>query len=564
MKIKWKIILSTIGIITLLILSNIFFSFFEVKKIISTETKDEIKNYSNLGLALIEEIYPGDWKANNGILYKGNVVLNENYKVLDEITKNTDILATIFLNDTRISTNVVNSNNERQINTQASEDVINTVLKNGEPYVGVAKIEGKSAQTYYIPLKNSNNEIIGMWFVGVYTDVVNQNIMSTMKTLVFISIILLIVGVIISFYLGNSISKGIVKIKEKLSLMENGNFSFEFDKALIKRKDEVGLITNSALKMKNKICEIIHQIQNESDNLKTMTKDSVIDIEEVNENIQDISATTEELSAGMDETSAATEEVNASISEVENKISNMKEMTYQGEQLALEIKNRAEQLKTETEASYENASNIYEATNKQLRESIEKAKAIDKIKELSQTILEITAQTNLLALNAAIEAARAGEAGRGFAVVADEIRVLSENSSNTVTKINDITAIVSETVSSVVADSKNLLEFVDNQVLNDYKMLVNSSIQYNNDADKVNNVVTEINSFAEESFETIQQIHEAIDEITTSTVQGATETTDIVDKISNIALKATEVLQRTKNNQEGAVKLDEMIDFFSI
>ena len=98
----------------------------------------------------------------------------------------------------------------------------------------------------------------------------------------------------------------------------------------------------------------------------------------------------------------------------------------------------------------------------------------------------------MTALNAAIEAARAGEAGKGFAVVAEEIRVLAENSKNAVSRINDITYNVSEAVESVVQDSKALLDFVDNQVLNDYKMLVDTSKQYDQDADSVQNVVTEI------------------------------------------------------------------------
>lgn len=66
---------------------------------------------------------------------------------------------------------------------------------------------------------------------------------------------------------------------------------------------------------------------------------------------------------------------------------------------------------------------------------------LDKISEISlitESIQGIAGQTNLLALNASIEAARAGEHGRGFAVVAEEVRKLAEQSSQSVTGIDQL------------------------------------------------------------------------------------------------------------------------------
>lgn len=149
-------------------------------------------------------------------------------------------------------------------------------------------------------------------------------------------------------------------------------------------------------------------------------------------------------------------------------------------------------------------------------------------------------------------------------MVADEIRVLAENSKNAVSRINDITYNVSEAVESVVQDSKALLDFVDNQVLNDYKMLVDTSRQYDHDADSVRNVVTEINVIAEQLYETIQQMRQAIDEITTAAGEGAQGTTDIATRVTDIASKTDDVLHQSMENQKSAEKLDEMVGFFQL
>jgi methyl-accepting chemotaxis protein len=353
-------------------------------------------------------------------------------------------------------------------------------------------------------------------------------------------------------------------IQNKLQLMEEGKFDFDFENILVKRKDEIGVMARSSNNMQNKIADIIKNIQNESENVNTIANLSLKHMKEVHGNIEDISATTEELSAGMEETSASTQEMNASTYEIESEVFNMKEKTLNGENLAVEIKQRAGKLKSETGISHQNAINIYDKTNSQLRESIIRTSAIEEIKDLSYTILQITSQTNLLALNAAIEAARAGEAGKGFAVVANEIRVLAENSRSAVSKINDITNNVSDAVASVVKDSKSLLSFMDNQVLKDYEMLVNSSLQYDQDADMVQEVIVEINTIAEKLFETIRQMREAIDGITTAANEGAEGTADIAEKVSDIVTKTENVLNQTLDNQRSAEKLDEMVGFFQL
>lgn len=74
--------------------------------------------------------------------------------------------------------------------------------------------------------------------------------------------------------------------------------------------------------------------------------------------------------------------------------------------------------------------------------------------EIVGFIKGISSQTNLLGLNAAIEAARAGEQGRGFNVVAQEIRKLSNESHQSIGKIE-----------TVIKDISNAIEKINEKVI---------------------------------------------------------------------------------------------------
>ena len=564
MKIKWRIALQvSLLIIGIILTVSIFFNK-SITRLVSEENSEELFNYSILGYSLIDAHYPGEYRLEGDKLYKGETLLNDNYEVVDEFTEKTGILGTIFAGDTRVSTTVKDENGDRKVGTQADKKVLDKVVTDNKVYQGVAVVAGKKADTYYTPIHDKDGAVVGMWFVGVYSEIVAAKIAEATNAINTILIVILFIGFFTSYLLGNNIGSEFNRIKGYLERLEKGDFKISFGEKLAKRKDEIGIITRSFIHMQEQISTIILAIKEETTKIGDSSTILATSSNNVYSDVEEISATTQQLSAGMEETAASTQEMNATAVEIEREIGVVANKSSNGETIAEEIKKRAEELKKVSLESQKVAIEIYEKANKKLRKSIEKTAAIEEIKALSKTILNITSQTNLLALNAAIEAARAGEAGRGFAVVASEIRVLAENSQSAVSKIETISNEVSSAVEDLVADSKGILDFVDSKVIQDYKVLVKTGEQYNDDANTVQGMVSEIKSSTVHLLESITYIRQAIDEVTVATNEGANGSSEIAEKSTSIAFKTNQVLEQANANKESAAYLNEMVQFFQI
>ena len=115
MNIKNKIIFIPSFVIIVLALVVTFVTSLRVNKVILDKTNEELKNYSAMGLTLIDVAFPGDWSLQNGELMKGEASVKGHNEAIDYITNGTNIIATVFAGDTRIATNVVNDAGERQL-----------------------------------------------------------------------------------------------------------------------------------------------------------------------------------------------------------------------------------------------------------------------------------------------------------------------------------------------------------------------------------------------------------------------------------------------------------------
>ena len=94
-------------------------------------------------------------------------------------------------------------------------------------------------------------------------------------------------------------------------------------------------------------------------------------------------------------------------------------------------------------------------------------------------------------MNASIEAARAGDAGKGFAVVAEEIRQLADSSRQTANRIQEINGIVTNAVHNLSGNANNLVDYLNESILPEFKNFVDSGVQYRENATYIESVMNE-------------------------------------------------------------------------
>lgn len=333
---------------------------------------------------------------------------------------------------------------------------------------------------------------------------------------------------------------------------------------LAARKDETGAMALAVKTMSERLLDIVQKLESMGvvvmENAEQL-KDSSGSIGEM---CSDNSATTQELAAAMQESSATAESVSQNIETINKNAQEIMQLSQNGEDDSQKILERAKTLSNTTMKATERTKAMYQQVREETAVAIEKSKAVDRINELTHTIMEISSQTNLLALNASIEAARAGESGRGFAVVADEIGNLANQTQATV---NDIDAIIKEVYEAVRSMSECLnssTEFLENTVLLDYNEFQRVGEQYTDDADNYKSNMQEIGEAVRALGSAINEITEAMEGISRMAEESAEGISVIAEKTSEIVQRVTDEEGLVVTNLDKAHVLGEIVGNFTI
>ncbi|SFR55362.1 methyl-accepting chemotaxis protein [Anaeromicropila populeti] len=388
-------------------------------------------------------------------------------------------------------------------------------------------------------------------------DSVNQMVKVSVGFSVLISLMLVIIAAFVSL-------RATTPLKQiSIVLKKAAEFDFADDGTLEKlsrKKDESGLLARTVFVMEENLRDIVTRIESTSKNL-SLNSDELKEVtNKMNDFSADNSATAEELAAGMEETSATIEAIDGNVNQIKGSANEINRKTTAGAQLAEEIMNRADELRTSTENATQKTKVIYGSVKEKAAEAMEQSKTVDKINVLSNTIMEIADQTSLLALNASIEAARAGEAGRGFAVVANEISNLASQSAETVSNIAAIVGEVHNAVFNMSDCLETALDFLEATVLPDYRYFLSVGKQYDEDAREVQAAMDVIHKEMEELSEITGQISEAVSGINLTVGEATGGVADIAGKTSDIVALTGETYTQVKVSANLVNELEQVID----
>jgi len=145
-------------------------------------------------------------------------ILNNDFTLVDQI-RDTALIdtVTIFFGDLRVSTNVMTEEGIRAVGTRVSEEVGDIVLHEGQEYIGTAFVVNEDYITRYEPLRNHNQEIVGILYAGtrqseflILLNTVDQRI----SLVAFMTVLL-------TFLLATPVSRRITRPLQELRQLSN-------------------------------------------------------------------------------------------------------------------------------------------------------------------------------------------------------------------------------------------------------------------------------------------------------------------------------------------------------
>ena len=459
--------------------------------------------------------------------------------LLDTLKEKMDCEFTIFHGDERAYT-TIQQNGQRAVGTRLSSDIADKVLKQGQSYVGYAKILGEKHLCSYVPTYGPNGQVDGLIFAGISMSKAYAHMNFTVLLACLAALACIIVGIwIVSVYIKRTVSMPLFRLTVLAQTFEKGDLGLNQHQTMmadVESNDEIGVLSQSfdrtICRLRNyigEIADILERIANGDLNAQT-TQDYVGDfasiqtslndiLQRLNETMGQIVNSSKQVADGADQMSNVAQALSQGAMEQSTSVD---ELARTMQVVTGHIKQTAANAQ-QTQQQTEDMGRRLTESNQKMQEMIAAMQEItdssNEIGKIIKTIEDIAFQTNILALNAAVEAARAGEAGKGFSVVADEVRNLAgksaeasqytttliERSMNAVDKGTQIVDVTAKQLEDVVNKAQGIVSTINNIAV-DARDQADTIEQVQAKIDQISSVVQNNSATSEESAATSEEL----------------------------------------------------------
>ncbi len=357
------------------------------------------------------------------------------------------------------------------------------------------------------------------------TDNVQKSIGQIMMVLLVISLITIVSGLLIAWYLTSSVVRPLIRAVDVSNSIANGDLTVKIDSD---RTDETGQLLNSMNNMAANLKKLIADIKETSSNMASASEQLSASSEEMSKGVTSQSDRSTQIASAAHEMSQTVVEIARNASSIASSASGTANIAKEGEHIV--------------DKSVSEVKDIAATVSESSKVMVSLGERSRQIGDIIRVISEIADQTNLLALNAAIEAARAGEQGKGFAVVADEVRKLAERTAKATSEIGSMIGAIQEEVQKSVTSMDEVSKMVGTGV--EFSTQTGEALhKIVSSVSELQMMVQQIASATEEMSATSEQISGDIMAVANVSKETSTGSEQIAGASSEVARLASRLLE---------------------